>query len=345
MADVGEAIDDIVLVDVNNDGKNDLVSLTTNSEIYVRLGNASAMTPFGSASQYSAVEGGAYGRGRIATGFLDCGVGAAYVDIVVTAPDQDAVVILHNNGSGGFPSGGREKVAVGDGPQDVAVGDLDGNAREDIVTVNNDVTISINVAMCDRERPESTTQEFDHQLGYWQYDPEAESCADVNWEYNCIEDSSGATVDVAPSICGGDHGDVVVTFADSVDMFCNDGSGGFPPDMGAPWQYQWDLNDSLDAAIMQANPVHSFYAWEVPGEDPQMFVANTHNSNTLVQLSLTALAYGKDRLPLVRLGNGGPIHELALSAHTGAGSDWWQRVAFVGDRTGYGSDGAMGFAR
>jgi MYXO-CTERM domain-containing protein len=89
MADMGEGIDDLALVDLDNDGANDLVALLTNGELGVRLGNASSSTPFAALAQYPAQSGSVVGAGKMAVGDMDCN---GDPDITVTAQSASARV-------------------------------------------------------------------------------------------------------------------------------------------------------------------------------------------------------------------------------------------------------------
>jgi hypothetical protein len=335
MADMGEGIDDLALADLDDDGDNDLVALLTNGELGVRLGNASLMTSLAGLTQYSAQSGMVVGGGKLAIGDMDCDDDS---DVAVTAPTNDAVIILFNNGSGAF--GSPEVFDVGENPQDVAVGDMDGSAPLDIVTVNVDGTMSIGIANeCERERPEvEGPVEFISFV-----DP---PCMFSNT--SCVTDTANATVDIFTA-CGEEENDIVIAFADSVYAYCNEGDGVTfaEGEMGA-WTIRWDLNGEPYPQDALNRPAHSPQLWVLPEEPNTMFAAyNQH----IAQLSIEHNAYGKNYLPILALRSGHRSLEMVLSSHTGAGADWWQRAAWVGDRRTWAltgdlaADGQMGFGR
>jgi hypothetical protein len=122
--------DSIVAADLNGDGKLDLVGATPFNGVYVFLGNGDGT--FKSAVNYSAgtTSGGASG---IAVGDLNSD---GKLDLAVST--NDGISILLNTGSGAFgaaayyPSGVANSV-VGDG---IAIGDLNGDKKPDVVVTN-----------------------------------------------------------------------------------------------------------------------------------------------------------------------------------------------------------------
>jgi hypothetical protein len=274
------------------------------------------------------------GAGKLAMGDMDCD---GDLDVTVTAPGSDAVVILFNNGSGAF--GGAEVFEVGENPQDVAVGDLDGSGPLDIVTVNDDGTMSIGVVdNCEQERPDAE-------------DP-MEFIPFVNppciADTPCVADTVNATVDVF-SACGEVENDITIAFADSVYAYCNEGDGVTfaEGEMGA-WTIRWDLNGQPYLQDALNKPAHSPQLWAIPEEPDALFAAY---DQLIFQLSLEHNAYGKNYLQVLAVRSGHRPLEMVLSSHTGAETDWWQRAAWVGDRrtselTGdLADDGQLGFGR
>jgi hypothetical protein len=70
--------------------------------------------------------------------------GDGFGDLAVPNHDIDNVTILHNVGSGDFAEPGTSPEGAGDGPHDVAAGDLDGDTDPDLAVANNfDSTVTI----------------------------------------------------------------------------------------------------------------------------------------------------------------------------------------------------------
>jgi|GEM_PF-2117647 len=330
MADPGEGVDDLALVDLDDDGDNDLVALTTNGELARRLGDADT-TPFLSLAQYAASSGGVTATGKLAVGDMDCD---GDPDVTMTATDDDAVIILFNDGSGVF--GSPVVLNVGDHPQDVAVGDLDGSGPLDIVTVNIDGTMSIALAdTCGHTRP-AVESPYTFASFY-----KSDCLSNV-----CVSTTAGATVEIF-SACGDSDNDIIVAAADSVLGYCNTGDGKtFDEGEVGPWTIRWDLNEGGGPGLMESIPVHSPQLWKIAGSDDAMFAVN-RRGRVIVQLSLLKNAYGKNTLPVLAIRSGTSPLEMVLSAHTGAGATWWNRAAWVSDirSSSLANDGQIGFGR
>lgn len=328
MADAGRGIHDLALADVDGDGNNDLLVLTSNSELAVRKGTGSLPAPLGPLTQRSASFQGASGSGRMALGQLDCD---GDLDVVVTAPAVDSLVVLTNDGNGNFTASRR--IMVGDAPQDVAAGPLDANSRDDLVTVNGDGTMSIVRGSCMGGYGAATTQEF---IRFVKAD-----CAGK--KSDCVTNTIGATVDIM-GICGGAVSDVAIAFADSVFGYCNDGAGSIGEAPPVLWNHRWDFNDAAVAQKMLDDSATSPTSW--PGAGGGALFAICAEDATVRQLSLLDNAYKDNDLPIHILGNGGRIIESVYSPHTGNPSQWWQRVAWVGSRgLDFPNDSQIGFAR
>lgn len=328
MADAGQGIHDLELADVDGDGNNDLLVLTSNAELAVRKGTGSLPAPLGPLTQRSATSQGASGAGRMAVGQLDCD---GDLDVVVTAPATDSLIVLLNNGSGTFTA--SQRIMVGDAPQDVAAGPLDANSRDDLVSVNGDGTMSIVRGSCMGGYGRATSQEF---IRFVQAD-----C--VGAIADCVTATTNATVEVMP-ICGGAISDIAIAFADSVYGYCNDGSGSFPGAAPTPWDHRWDFNDTGAAQSRITRPAISPTSWGGNGA-PALFAIEGRDK-VVRQLSLSENVYGNNFLPVLSVFNGGDMREAVYSAHTGLPAPWWQRVAWVGGRgPNFPSDSQIGFAR
>jgi len=63
-------------------------------------------------------------------------VGQTSLDIVVVNTEGDSVTVLEGDGAGGFTEAAGSPISVGDKPNHVAIGDLDGDTDNDLVTTN-----------------------------------------------------------------------------------------------------------------------------------------------------------------------------------------------------------------
>ncbi|MDQ6905922.1 MAG: VCBS repeat-containing protein [Chloroflexota bacterium] len=126
----------VVLADLNNDGKKDLVvaNLDGNS-VSVLLGNGNGTFTAASGSPISIARPVA-----IAVGDLN---GDSVPDLAVVDSAHNTVSALRGNGNGTFTAFGAA-TAVGSGPTAVALGDLNGDGKPDLAVANNgDFTISV----------------------------------------------------------------------------------------------------------------------------------------------------------------------------------------------------------
>ena len=70
--------------------------------------------------------------------------GDGFADLAVPNYDGDNVTILRNDGSGDLAEPGTSPEGAGDGPRDVAAGDLDGDMDPDLAVANQgDSTVTI----------------------------------------------------------------------------------------------------------------------------------------------------------------------------------------------------------
>jgi hypothetical protein len=116
----------------------DLVAVpASGGKVYVTRANSSGY--FGAVQSYS-VPGNHpnYGSCKVAVGDF---TGGGSTDIVVTDPFQNSVSVLMNMGTGSF--GAATTYAVGARPLAVALGDVTGDGKFDIITANADGTVSV----------------------------------------------------------------------------------------------------------------------------------------------------------------------------------------------------------
>lgn len=244
--------------------------------------------------------------------------------MVAVAPDDDAVITLINDGDAGF--GGASEISVGDNPRDVAVGALDDNGREDIVTINGDGSFSVVLGDCGEAYGAATTDD-----AIFFVDPTGE--CEIGGITACLHDADTATIEIMP-VCGGTRPDVVVAFADSVFAYCNDGSGSFDG-----FSHQWDLNQSGLPQVdryLATNPIW----WGATGA----FYA-IRDRRSLVRLTLDASVknlYTFNYMPVLGTNGAAPVMQAVLSPHTGKNEIWWERLAWVGPAA---SHSEIGFGR
>ena len=122
--------------DVNGDGNPDLISANSgNNTVKVLLGNGS---------------GGFTGGGAFPVGSFPQSVAAAdfngdgNLDIATANSGSNTVTVLLGNGLGGFTAAVGSPFAVGANPQSIAVVDINGDGKPDLVTANvadNTVTV------------------------------------------------------------------------------------------------------------------------------------------------------------------------------------------------------------
>jgi hypothetical protein len=137
----GTAPYSVAVSDFNLDGKPDLAAANLLSDnVTILLGNGSgaftqpAGSPIGVGDFPTALAGGDFN--------LD-----GKPDLAVSNSNSDNVTILLGNGSGGFTKPAGAPVGVGDGPNDLAVGDFNRDGKPDFATANeasNNVTIRLN---------------------------------------------------------------------------------------------------------------------------------------------------------------------------------------------------------
>jgi hypothetical protein len=132
------SISSLTLADVNGDGKPDLVAVNRNgNSVYVALNEGNGV--FASAQSYSVQSLNLSSVPfELAVGDLN---GDRHPDIAVSNPMRGCVSVLLNNGNGTF--GTAKTYAVGGSPTSLALGDVSGDGKLDIVTANSKGTVSV----------------------------------------------------------------------------------------------------------------------------------------------------------------------------------------------------------
>jgi hypothetical protein len=143
--------DDVALVDLDEDGRSDLIALGDDHQLDVRLGvvNPGPDGPFlaqsGVSTPVNAVLTPTFaqgeGSGDLATGDIDAD---GHVDVVVAAR-EGGVVVLWGRGDGAFEAvtGASADATSNLGPVRVFVTQLDGTAGSDVATANSDGSFSV----------------------------------------------------------------------------------------------------------------------------------------------------------------------------------------------------------
>ena len=130
---VGSGPESVKLVDVNGDGKPDIILVDVHSNTVSVLLNDGTGT-FGSAKTYHVGSG--------PTGLIVADLnGDGKLDLAVTNINDDTVSVLLGDGDGGF--GDSHTFDTGDQPVAIAAGDMNGDRKIDLVTANKSGTVSV----------------------------------------------------------------------------------------------------------------------------------------------------------------------------------------------------------
>ncbi len=128
----------VAVADFNGDGVPDIVTANLNGTVTVLLGNGAGGFKAAQGSPFSVGTNPAI-RGKSGTFNGD-----GKLDIVTANAGDNTITVLLGDGSGGFTAATGSPFAVGAQPVAVAVGDLNGDGKLDVVTANNgDNTITV----------------------------------------------------------------------------------------------------------------------------------------------------------------------------------------------------------
>lgn len=151
MGPAGVGIEDIVVADYDEDGHDDVLALRSDGVVGIRRGlDAAAPDPVLSDTliEASMTFTGSKGSRSLVLADLNC---AGKKDLVVVSPEDDSVLRaigvpgpLGDTFAGVLP----ESTGVGTSPQQVVVGDLNGDNKPDIVTGNGNLTASVLLNKC-----------------------------------------------------------------------------------------------------------------------------------------------------------------------------------------------------
>ena len=139
---VGSAPVAVAIGDFNGDGRQDLaVANVSSGTVSIRLGNGSGGFTSPATPEV------AVGSGPVAVAIGDFN-GDGIQDFATANQNSHTVAIRLGNGSGGFTSPATPEVAVGTAPFSVAIGDFNGDGRQDFAAANyssNDVSVRLGV--------------------------------------------------------------------------------------------------------------------------------------------------------------------------------------------------------
>jgi hypothetical protein len=326
MAGPGGAVRDIALVDLDHDGYNDLLVVTTDGQLGVRRGVDGSVTEtyLGELVLYDASAGMADELGPMALGDLDCD---GDLDVTIAAPGGRGIITLVHDGAGAFGNATFTATLPADGadtagrPRDVAVGDFDGVRAKEIVSANDDGTLTIYA----REGCEGPIASVASLVFY----PYVGGCdGEVS---DCLNDTAVVHVLTDDVYCSTPLDDLTVAIADRIHTYCNHGD--FNPVL-ANRTYYWDLNDQGKANLMIMRDITWWDGVET------LYVSDGVNVRQIAPPGKTW--FDTDAPKITRLLKTTALSEFVLSRHVDDGGQWWQRMTWLGAAL---PDTELGFAR
>jgi hypothetical protein len=328
MASPGAGIRDLALVDLDVDGYNDLVAVTTDGQLGVRRGQVGGVDDvyFGPLALHDAL---VEDLGRVAFGSLDCDDD---LDVVIAAPGGPGVVTLLQDQAASFgaavftATSPAQDADVAGSPVDVAVGEFDGDAPAEVVSVNDDGTATIY-----RRNGCGGGLVSDSSLVFYSY---VGDCQNVGLHF-CISNTSKARVLTDDVFCETSRSDITIAFADRVLVYCNNEDYVAANRFSAGQEtHVWDLNGAASPGTGDSrgaswwNPTKTLYAYD---------------TRQIYQLASPGTQHGDTTAPPLTFINSSAVPlEMQFAHHTSPDSGWWQRVVWIGASEG---DAALGFAR
>lgn len=294
-------LDDVLLLDLDGDGRNDLVGLRPeqDQEVIVRLGVETPapegpvlMAEGNSTSTLVVMQGQpmAAGSRDFAAGDLDCD---GEIDLVMASPGSNAVVTTLGRGDGTFKTAESFEVGVSltRGSVRVLVTQLDGEGGQDIATANDDGSMTVLLAT-------ECSGEFDVAQRIPLKPLTEEPCDD---DTNCWKHTDGAVI-ATGDFCPGPDPDLAYAVEEQTWIVC--GTNGDFDAVGeqahgesvadAPAaDYRFDLdgeskaspNGRIDDALVWQDQLYVLRFPMIKYQFAETFVRDSHR---LVRLSIDA---------------------------------------------------------
>ena len=207
-------------------------------------------------------------------------------------------------------------------PQDVAIGDLDGSGALDVVSMNDDGTVTTFLRSACAGSPTVTSKTVFADVG---------DCPDEEAS-GCIPDTINGHVITDDVFCETSLSDVTVAFADRVLTFCNDGDINAVIATSGFADFRWDVNAEGKPSATRITDIDW---WPTPGALHALVESQVR------RLTDPGTDFHGNTVPrvLALYAEGMPL-EFDMVRHTDDGeADWWQRVIWVS------SQGELGFVR